>query len=45
MTGLHADQTRVRSNSVPFRKTIPSVKTIPRMFHDKAYFMARVRKT
>ena len=44
MTGLYPDQTRVRNNAVFFRNTIPSVKTLPQMFRDNGYFVARVGK-
>ena len=44
MTGLYPDQTRVRWNGGNFRKTIPSVKTLPQMFRDNGYFAARVGK-
>jgi len=44
MTGLYPDQTQVRSNGGNFRKTIPSVKTLPQMFRDNGYFAARVGK-
>ena len=44
MTGLYPDQTRVRNNAVHFRNTIPSVKTLPQMFRDNGYFVARVGK-
>ncbi len=44
MTGLYPDQTQVRNNAVHFRTTIPRVKTIPQMFRDNGYFVARVGK-
>lgn len=44
MTGLYPDQTRVRDNAVHFRNTIPSVKTLPQMFRDGGYHVARVGK-
>ena len=45
MTGLYPDQTWVRANNSPsFRETIPSVRTLPQMFRDNGYFVARVGK-
>ena len=44
MTGLYPDQTRVRNNSVHFRNTIPKVKTLPQMFRDNGYYVARIGK-
>ena len=44
MTGLYPDQTQVRNNAVFFRNTIPSVKTLPQMFRDNGYYVARVGK-
>lgn len=44
MTGLYPDQTQVRSNGTYFRDTIPAVKTLPQMFRDNDYFVARVGK-
>ena len=44
MTGLYPDQTKVRNNAVYFRDTIPSVKTLPQMFRDNGYFVARIGK-
>ena len=44
MTGLYPDQTGVRSNGGNFRITIPSVRTLPQMFRDNGYFVARVGK-
>lgn len=44
LTGLYPDQTRVRNNAVHFRNTIPQVKTLPQMFRDHGYFVARVGK-
>ncbi len=44
MTGLYPDQTKVRNNAVYFRDTIPTVKTLPQMFRDNGYFVARIGK-
>lgn len=44
MTGLYPDQTQVRDNAVHFRTTIPSVRTLPQLFRDNGYFVARIGK-
>jgi len=44
MTGLYPDQTGVRNNAIHFRDNIPNVKTLPQMFRDNGYFVARVGK-
>ena len=44
MTGLYPDQTGVRNNAKYFRDTIPSVETLPQMFRDAGYFVARIGK-
>ena len=44
MTGLYPDQTGVRNNALYFRDTIPNVKTLPQMFRENGYFVARIGK-
>ncbi len=44
MTGLYPDQTRVRNNADHFRSNIPTVRTLPQMFRDNGYFVARIGK-
>ena len=44
MTGLHPDQTGVLSNAGDFRKKLPDVITLPQLFMNHGYFVARVGK-
>lgn len=44
LTGLYPDQTGVRSNGDDFRDRLPDVQTLPQMFRNAGYFVARVGK-
>jgi uncharacterized sulfatase len=44
LTGLRPDTTQVFDLKTDFRKTIPTVTTLPEFFRDNGYFSARVGK-
>ena len=44
MTGLYPEQTGVLTNAGDFRKRLPGVRTLPQLFRDHGYFVARVGK-
>ena len=44
LTGVYPDQTGVLRNGVHFRDKLPEVMTLPQMFRENGYFVARVGK-
>src|SRR5690606_33914447 len=44
LTGLYSDQTRAITNTIRFREHLPDVVTLPQMFRNNGYYVARVGK-
>jgi len=44
LTGMYPDQIGVRNNRAKFRDTIPDIVTLPQLFRNNGYFVARIGK-
>ncbi|MEX0701531.1 MAG: sulfatase [Planctomycetales bacterium] len=44
LTGLYSDQTKAVTNTIRFREHLPDVVTLPQMFRNNGYYVARVGK-